>query len=393
MPSCVIRGVPFYFVRTDWVVAWMTRSPSPPCFSAFPSLLFSILFDETELYQQSCQEFPEVSPGSYSSDQILVSQPLAGRALNKAVDPLRRVPLHITLIEAKGELIDIAVHVLRADMVESSVNATLENGKETFDAVRRHVTANELGSSMIDRLMGKPIEAMIGRKLIGMDCRAGFNVIHDFIMDHVAVCRLDRRGPGTPAALPHSENGGFPNGTAPSTQLLVSVLVSFLPANVGFVDFNYAAQLFELVAASLAKPSENEPCGFLCDADLFRKLHRRDALACSDDEVHRVNPLMQRNVRPLEDRASANREIRLALVAAVVSALARGDTVADAAGGAARALRPEPTFQVDATRLLIGEHFEKLVDRNGGLAHGPIPSFWADDSESLRGSKVYKFHF
>ena len=341
-------------------------------------------------YQRSCREFPAVLPVAYSSDQILISQPLARRAVNEAVDALRGVPLYVAFVETEGELIDIAVCVLRADMVECAVNAALEDGKETFDAVRCHVATNELASAVINRLMGKPVDTTIRRELIGVDGRTGFNVLPDFVMYHVAVCRLDWCRAGPPAALAHSENGRLADCTAPGVQFLVCVFIALFAANIGFVNLNDATQLFELVAASLAEPPENEPSGFLCDADFLRKLHGRDALARGDDEVHRVNPLVQRNVRPLEDRAGANREIHLALIAAVVASLARGNAVAGAAGRATRTLWPEPAFQVDASRLLVGEHLEKLVDRDGGLAHGQIPSFGADYSESPRGSQVYK---
>src|SRR4051812_27934414 len=185
---------------------------------------FSIwaLSDEQKQYQRSYPEFPEASEWSYSSDQILVGQPFASRAINEAVNALRSVPLHIAFVQAESELIDVAVRMLWADMVKCAVNAALENGEETFDTVRRHVASNELGSPMIDRLMGKSIEALICRELISMDCRAEFNVLPDFIMDPVAVCRLDRCSAGPPATLPHSQNGGFPYRTAPGMQLLVS---------------------------------------------------------------------------------------------------------------------------------------------------------------------------
>ena len=57
--------------------------------------------DEPEPSQRSCPEFPAVW-GSYSSDQILISQPLAGRAVNEAVDALGSVPLYIAFVETEG---------------------------------------------------------------------------------------------------------------------------------------------------------------------------------------------------------------------------------------------------------------------------------------------------
>src|SRR5215212_8345917 len=107
----------------------------------------------------------------------------------------------------------------------------------------------------------------------------------------------------------------------PRLQFLAFVFVCFFAPDVSLVDFDDAPQLVKFIATSLAEPTENEPCGFLSDTDLLRKLHGGDALARRDDEVHRVNPLVQRNVRALEDRAGADGEIRLALVAAIEAAL------------------------------------------------------------------------
>jgi len=245
----------------------------------------------TKQDQQSCRGFPEAW-GLYSSDQILIGQPLAGRAVNEAVNALRGMPLDVAFIETEGELIDVAMRMLRADMVERAVNATLENSEEAFDAVRRDVIANELGGPVIYRLVGKSGKAAVGRELIGMDSRAGFDMLADFIMDHVAIGRLDWHCDRAATALAHSENSRLADCATPGVQLLVSVLIGFLSADIGLVDLDDTSQLFELVAASLAESPENEPCGFLGNADLLGKLHRRDALARSDDEVHRVNPFV-----------------------------------------------------------------------------------------------------
>src|SRR4051812_45883748 len=141
----------WYFFSSSWIAYSVRIVPSG---ISLHSLRAFACAQEPD--QRSCPESPAAS-GLYSSDQILVSQPLAGRAVNEAVDALRGVPFDVAFVETEGEFIDIAVCVLRADMVECAVNATLEDGEETFDAVRRHVAANELGSAVINRLMGKPV--------------------------------------------------------------------------------------------------------------------------------------------------------------------------------------------------------------------------------------------
>ena len=79
------------------------------------------------------------------------------------------------------------------------------------------------------------------------------------------------------------------------------MLVGFQPANEAFIDFDRATQLVQsavrtIAAASLAQATENEPRGFLSDADFFRELQPRDSLARGDQQVHGVEPLVQRNL-------------------------------------------------------------------------------------------------
>lgn len=87
---------------------------------------------------------------------------------------------------------------------------------------------------------------------------------------------------------------------------------------------------------------QDEPGGLLCDAYLLGELQAADALAGRHEQIHGIDPFVQRDVRPLEDRAGPNGEIFFALVAAVVPALASSDAFADATDGALWAVRPEP---------------------------------------------------
>ena len=85
--------------------------------------------------------------------------------------------------------------------------------------------------------------------------------------------------------------------------------------------------------------------------------------------IHGVNPLVQRNMRPLEDRSGTNREVQLALIAAVVATLAGRDTVLTSTGGASHTVRPKPGLQIHPCSFLIGEHLEELQRTDCALAH------------------------
>ncbi len=132
-------------------------------------------------------------------------------------------------------------------------------------------------------------------------------------------------------------------------------------------SINHAAQLRQIIAASLTQTMQGEPGGLLRDADLLGQLQAADALTGRHKQVHGIQPLVQRNVRTLKNRAGSDGEVLLALVAAVVAILAYRDALTDAADWADDAIRPEARFKVDAGRLLIGEHLEKLEGADCGV--------------------------
>lgn len=69
---------------------------------------------------------------------------------------------------------------------------------------------------------------------------------------------------------------------------------------------------------------------------------------------------MQWNVAALENRAGADGEIFLALIATVETVLARGNALSKAANRTTRPLWPKPTFNVNARRLLVREFLEQF---------------------------------
>jgi len=168
------------------------------------------------------------------------------------------------------------------------------------------------------------------------------------------------------------------------------VLVLFEAADIGFVNLDDTLKLFEFIAASFAEPVQDEPSRLLRDANFLGELHRGYALAGRHKQIHRVNPLVQRNMATLEYRAGAYRKVFLALVATVEAASAFSDPLAKATNRAARAVRPKPSFKVCPGRLLVREHLEKLERGNGALGHRSALNFWVKRARKKRGSQVYK---
>ena len=97
--------------------------------SASLRLSSSALAYAPKLGQRFCRGFPAVLPVAYSSDQVLVGQPLAFCRIDEARDPLCRMPSNVALIESEGELINVPTKMLWADMMEGAIDTAFEDGQ------------------------------------------------------------------------------------------------------------------------------------------------------------------------------------------------------------------------------------------------------------------------
>jgi hypothetical protein len=74
--------------------------------------------------------------------------------------------------------------------------------------------------------------------------------------------------------------------TATSIQLLSEVLVLFLAANIGFINFDFTRKNATAIGASLTNTIGKKPSGFLSDTKFLGKLNAGNSLASSSHYVH-----------------------------------------------------------------------------------------------------------
>lgn len=296
--------------------------------------------DRQEPYQRSRLTLLAFAVG-HSLDKPLVSEPLPNGSIYETIKPRQGVVFNVAFVKAEGELINIAAKVLWACMVINAMQPALENSENALDAVCRYIFPNKLACLVIDRLMIKSeAKAFICASFIRVDCGTGFDLSNNFSLDCGLVSAGNRLSYGAASALTHPQDGSLTHRTTACVAPFGGVFVFFKATNIGFVDFNDALQLSQIFAACFAKAVKDKPCALLRDPDFLSKLHGRNTLARRHKEIHRVNPLVQRNVAALENRSGANREILFALVAAIVAVLAYRDALAKAANRATRPLRP-----------------------------------------------------
>ena len=277
---------------------------------------------------------------------LLIGDSLTGDRIHEAIQPVNGVALDVPFVQPERKLVHVAANVFDADVVERASESAFEESPYAFDSVSARHAAYVLVGRMVDAVLREEQAAQIivGRVLIGADRRADFYVAVNGVLN-LFPCRAGQgHGLNATAALPHPKYGSLADRSAPTSEFIGLVLIALQPANKSLVNLHDAAQLVGVLAASLAEPLEHEPCRLLSDADFFAELEGRDSLAGSYYEIHGIYPFVERNVRPLKDRASADGEVQLAWVTAVIAVLAGRDTLFAFALWAGDAIGPQAAF-------------------------------------------------
>jgi hypothetical protein len=294
--------------------------------------------------------------------QRLIGKALAGGSADKAFKPRESVILYVPLVQSEGKFIDVAAKMLRTSMVIDADQTALENRENAFDPVSGDIAADELARFMIDRFMleSQNAEAFIRASFIRVNCGTEFDLPNDCSLNRPLISASDRLGDDPAPALAHSQDRSFADRATPSITPLRSMLIFFKATNIRFIDFDDPAKLLEVWPARFTDAMKHEPSRRLPDANLFRQLQAGYTLAGCEKQIHRIKPLVQRNVRALENRSGAHRKVFLALVAAVKAVFPHRDPLANATYRTLWTFRPKVLFQIYPRRLLIREHLEQF---------------------------------
>src|SRR5574338_1627240 len=125
-----------------------------------------------------CRSRRRLSGGfSRSCDQLRIGEATANRRAEQAGEPLHGVAAHVAVVEAEGELADVADKVLGADVVIGADQATLEDRKDALHAVRGYAVADVFAEAVIDAPLAvvEAVQRTIDRRFVGMQFRASID--------------------------------------------------------------------------------------------------------------------------------------------------------------------------------------------------------------------------
>lgn len=322
-----------------------------------------------------------LAPVAFSCGQLLVGDAAANDSIHERIQPVQGVPGHIAGVQPERELVHVAVEVLAAGVVVDAVKAALQDGPDALDAVGMGRAPDVLLGRVVDRLVTeeKAVQVGVSGVLVGVEVRPDFHGRMDNALEGVGRAVGDGEGERPAATLAQPDDSDLAYATPASMEPLVLVLVGFLATDKALVHFHvpaeFAAARQWIRAACLTEPLEHEPRRLLSDADLLRHLKGRNALAGRHQQIHGVDPLVKRDVRPLENGPGSDGErvVVGAGVAAIEAALANRDPLARLALRTDRAGRPEAALQVQAGRLGVGETLEDLERTDRATAHSVPP--------------------
>src|SRR3990170_1219720 len=333
----------------------LQHGPSSDCAASRP------WFSASGGRPKPCQRFDLVPGVSSLVDlrrQFFVRNSLPDYRSHKTVQPLQRVTTDLASIQPEGELVHIAGEVFLTDLVIDSVKPALQDRPHALYPVGTGHPVYVLIRRVIHALLPKeqPVQIVVGCVLIGKEKGADFYVGVNGRLNLFDAGALDRHGLRASASFAHSDYSGFANGATPLIQLFVFVLVGFQTADKRLVNLDFSIQLVGRCAARFAESLKHEPCRLLCDPDFFCQLHRRDTLAGRNEQVHGIDPLVERDVRAFKDRGRADRELDFTGVAKVVTFarhFARRDPRTAIARRADWAIDPQAKLQVVAGGFLV----------------------------------------
>ena len=100
------------------------------CVSAFVDVFcqVSILASAYRRAQYQQWHLTLLAVSGYSLCEPLICQPLAGNAVNKAVEPRHGMVLDVAFVQPEGELIEVAAKVLRAGVMIDANDPAFQHG-------------------------------------------------------------------------------------------------------------------------------------------------------------------------------------------------------------------------------------------------------------------------
>src|SRR5579862_6327734 len=272
----------------------------------------------------------------------------------------------VALVEREGSLVEIPEQVERLDADVGALQAPLKERPEVLDAVRVDCPIDVLAGVIDDGMGVVAVEPAIRAQSIGVDVRAGEDVLPDEGLQGRASAVGDDLRLDAPATGENADDGDLVLAAGPGDPLAAAadVHVAGFAADERLVHFDVARCSLER-ARLHRQPNavEHEPGGLLADAERPPEFIGADPVLRVGDQPDGGKPLFQRQRAVLEDRPELDGELALAGLAAPQSAGRDVRMFLAATTWADRAFRPSETSHERDARVGVREVDDRLAKR------------------------------
>ena len=262
---------------------------------------------------------------------------------------------------------------------------TLEHGPERFQRVHVNLAPSIFLAPVIDRLMVVPKSGQdaIRPPFVRADGRTGGHVLEDRRDEGLAAGVGDNLSEQFAAPLKDTENDSLVRATTRNAEFLATL---DLAADVSLVGLYMAGQRrgaiqVPHVAADHVRHTEG---GRIRNSELPLQFLGRNAVPRRGEQIHRIEPLLQRHVRPMEGGSNHWMDMVPAPLASIGRKLLEAGKMA--CFQALRALKDFaiPQFhKVVQASVVVWELTEKLLNCRG-LRHGCLHLLKATYHRRLR---------
>ena len=202
-------------------------------------------------------------------------------------------------VEPETLLVAVAEKMPRADRDIRPFDRAFEQGEEILRAVdRRAATNNRARGVIAGFVLIRPTHPAASRALVGVQRGIFRDVPQHVPAQRFGIgCRHNER-PHVAVTLDDCLHWRLVHRAAPGDFPFapLGVHVAGLPADIGFVGFDFARELVESVRLhSFPNPVEHKPRRLLSCADLFGKLNRGNALFRCREQINGYKPFLQGN--------------------------------------------------------------------------------------------------
>src|SRR5688572_13912243 len=143
-----------------------------------------------------------------SYGQLLVSDSLASNRVDKAIQSLQSVTLHVARIQPESKFVNVSGKVFRAGVVIDARQSAFKNGPNTLNAVHVDFAASVNTSRVIDRAVSeeKTVKARVRSVFVSVERRTDFDIVEKALLNRAEVVGRNRETFGASVALAHTEN-------------------------------------------------------------------------------------------------------------------------------------------------------------------------------------------